>query len=189
MTEIVIQKLRIDLRRIRPYRSVLLLQTKWLRVTSSRRFESVREFLPSIMIGPSVRDESSQEQKKDLRDYCSASLNRSIKPKRAIYLSIGDRRTSAEQTCNDSIWSCTRCWTSSHQSRHWHPSSHSRELKSKGSSIENDGNVKREDIADIEWRFSLSRWRIWKECRRSQILHRRCLDDKVIWRSFNVEDQ
>ena len=36
-------------------------------------------------------------------------------------------------------------------------SKYSRKRKSKGSSVGNDWSVKREDITDIEWRFSLSR--------------------------------
>ena len=49
-------------------------------------------------------------------------------------LSTGERRTSVQLTWNGSTWNCTRCWPSRHPTRHWHPSSRSRKLKSKGSS-------------------------------------------------------
>ena len=41
-------------------------------------------------------------------------------------LSTGERRTSVQLTWNGSTWNCTRCWTSRHPTRHWHPSSRSR---------------------------------------------------------------
>ena len=53
-----------QIRRIRLHRFVL---------------RSTRETIPSTMIGLSVRDESSQQLTRDLRDYCSGFLDRSTK--------------------------------------------------------------------------------------------------------------
>ena len=68
-------------------------------------------------------------------------------------------RRTADQSTTDMDWldwRCTHCWLSRRLTRHWHPLSHLSKLKSKGSSDGNDWNVKREDITDVEWRFSLS---------------------------------
>ena len=115
------------------------------------------ETLPSITIGSSVRDESPQERMRDLLDYYSGSRDRSMKSKRAMCLSTGERWASAQQTWTGSTRNCTRCWPSRHLIRHWRPSSHLRKLKSRESLGGNHWNVKREIILDIEWRFSENR--------------------------------
>ena len=79
-----------------------------------------------------------------------------MKSTRKMCLSTEERRTSGPKTWTGSIRHCTRYWPSRHPIRLWHPSSHLKKLKTRESLCGNAGNVKREEITDIEWRFSLN---------------------------------
>ena len=70
------------------------------------------ETIPSTTIGPPVRDESSQELTRDLRDYCSGYRDRSMRSRRMTCLSTAERQTSAPQTWTSSIQNCMRYWPS-----------------------------------------------------------------------------
>ena len=69
-------------------------------VTEGGAFKALTKYtgnIPSITIGPSVRDEFLQERTRDLLD-CSGHRDRSMKSTRAMCLSSEGRRTSALQT-------------------------------------------------------------------------------------------
>ena len=69
---------------------------------------------------------------RDLLDSSRGYLNKSIRSRRVLCLSTGERRTSERQTLTDSTRNCANCWPSRPQTWHWPPSSHLMKLEVKG---------------------------------------------------------